>query len=81
MFQLQLENPTVGDWASSCLSELKYINVNLTLEEIRTISKEKYTSILKEKTSEAALEYLLAKQEKKEVNSLIHAWKWRNIFA
>ena len=33
----------------------------------------------KEKTSEAALEYLLAKQDEKE--SLIHAWKWRNIFA
>ena len=35
----------------------------------------------KEKTSEAALEYLLAKQDEKEVKSLIHAWKWRNILA
>ena len=65
MFNLQLENPTVGDWASSCLSDLKYINVNLTLEEIRKIPKEKYTGILKEKTRETALKYLLAKQGKK----------------
>ena len=61
-FSSWLEQPTTGDWASTCLKDLEYINVNLTLEEIRKISKPKYTSILKQRISEVALSYLVEKQ-------------------
>ena len=62
MLKLQLEQPTTGDWAGTCLKDLEYINVNLTLDEIRKISKPKYTSILKQRISEVALSYLVDKQ-------------------
>ena len=65
MLNLQLENPTKGDWASTCLSDFKYINWNITLEEIRSITKQNFLRILKEKISIKALSYLLEKQGKK----------------
>ena len=65
MLKLQLENPTRGDWASSCFKDLENINLKLTLEQIKSMKKEKYKSILKEKVSEAALKYLINKQGKK----------------
>ena len=65
MLKLQLENPTKGDWASTCLSDLQYINWNITLEEIRSMSKQNVLKILKEKIGTKALKYLLEKQGKK----------------
>ena len=65
MLNLQLEKPSSGDWASTCLSDIENINLKLTLEEIRTISKQKYLKTLKEKIKESALKYLLKKQGKK----------------
>ena len=67
MLKLQLENPTRGDWASSCFKDLENINLKLTLEQIKSMKKEKYKSIVKEKVSEAALKYLINKKEKKDV--------------
>ena len=32
---LQLKFPTRGDWASSCLQDLKYLEIELRIEEIR----------------------------------------------
>ena len=65
MLKLQLEQPTTGDWASTCLKDLEYLNVNLKLDEIRKISKTKYTNILKQRISEVALSYLVEKQGSK----------------
>merc|ERR1712240_489546 len=65
MLKLQLEKPTRRDWASSCLKDLENINLKLTLEQIKSMKKEKYKSIVKERVSEAALKYLINKQGKK----------------
>ena len=65
MLNLQLEKPSLGDWASTCLSDLENINLKLTLDEIRTISKQRYLMILKEKIKDSALKYLLKKRGKK----------------
>ena len=48
MLKLQLEQPTPGDWASTCLK------VKLTLDEIRTVPKQRII--------EVALSYILEKQ-------------------
>ena len=61
MFELQLEMPSRGDWASTCKKDLNYLQIGLSLEEIRNISKRKYSTILKDKTREFALKYLLEK--------------------
>ena len=58
-------NPKRGDWGSTCLSDLKELDINLSLEEIRTISKRKYTNMLKDRMRQNALVYLLGKQGQK----------------
>ena len=35
MLQLQLKMPSSGDWASTCVNNLKYLNINLTFREIQ----------------------------------------------
>ena len=39
MLKLQFEKPTPGDWAGTCQNDLKYINLNITKEEIRNTPK------------------------------------------
>ena len=65
MLILQLENPTRGDWASSCMKDLENINLKLTLDEIKSMKKKEYAKILKQKVEKAALKYLLDKRGKK----------------
>ena len=57
--------PKPGDWVSTCLDDLNYLKLNLTFEEIRKISKKRYSVILKEKITEIALNYLLDKRGSK----------------
>ena len=63
--QLQLEHPNRGDWGSTCLNDLKELEINLSLQEIRTISKSSFTNILKDRTKRNALAYLIGKKGKK----------------
>ena len=44
---------------------MNYLQIGLSLEEIRNISKRKYSTILKDKTREFALKYLLEKRGSK----------------
>ena len=61
----QLKNPTRGDWVSSCLKDLKYLNINLKIEEIRSMKKNKFREILKQSIEKKALQYLLKKRGSK----------------
>ena len=61
-FQLQVENPTKGDWVSACLKDLKELRINESFEEIKKISKEQFNKILKKRIHENALCYLKKKQ-------------------
>ena len=64
-FQLQLEQQTRGDWASTCLKDLKELRITESLEQIKLMTKNKFTSILKERVKENAFKYLLDKRGKK----------------
>ena len=61
-FQLQVKNPTRGDWASSCLKDLKELKIEKSFEEIRDMTKSKYNSLLKKTINENALNYLNKKK-------------------
>ena len=61
-FQLQVENPTKGDWVSACLKDLKDLRINESFEEIKKMSKEQFNKILKKRIYENALCYLKNKQ-------------------
>ena len=62
---LQFDEPSRGDWASTCTNDLKELNISYSLEEIRIMTKDKFKRILKEKVKESALKYLLEKKGKK----------------
>ena len=64
-FKIQLNNPTRGDWASTCQKDLKYLNIPLSHQEIQKMTKYKFTNLLKEKINEEALNYLKGKRSKK----------------
>ena len=52
----------IGDWASSCIEALKYLNINISIEEIKSMRKNRFQNILKRSTNEKALEYLLERR-------------------
>ena len=65
MFHLQLENPKRGDWPSMCKKNLKYLNINLTIQEIKDMSITYYTRLVRNKCRETAYSYLMQKRGKK----------------
>ena len=62
---LQFRNPTKGNWASSCLQDLKELGLNISLQEILELSKHQFLKIIKKAINKKALEYLLNKQGSK----------------
>ena len=64
-FELQLESTGRGDWTTMCLENLAYLNINLSLEEIKNLSCNKFKSIVKQSIQNAALAYLIGKQGSK----------------
>ena len=63
--KIQFENPTRGDWASSCLQNLEYLEIKMSLEEIQSIRMNKFRSLLRKSIKKKALEYLKLKQGSK----------------
>ena len=64
-FKLQTEQPTKGDWASMCRKDLKEMNIELDLKDIRKMPKESFSQMIKQKISEISLKYLLTKRNSK----------------
>ena len=63
--KLQFESPTRGDWASSCLDNLDYLNINMSLEEIKLLSLNQFRNLLDKSINIKALEYLQQKRGSK----------------
>ena len=61
----QYKNPTRVDWVSSCITDLKYLNINLTFDNIKSMKKNEFKKVLKESIKKKAFEYLLHKQGSK----------------
>ena len=68
MFKLQLEMPTKGDWVSTCFKDLKELEI--TLEDIKNMTKYRISKLLRQKANTRALKYLTEKQgvKGKEIN-------------
>ena len=76
VFELQLQYPTKNDWASDCLTNLKQMDINLSLEEIRLMPENKFKNIVRQKSKECAFRYLLKGRGRK---FNIKKSKWQNI--
>ena len=57
--QLQLQQPRRGEWASTCLENLKELEISLSLEDITKIKLSEYKQILKQQIQKVSLKYLL----------------------
>jgi hypothetical protein len=60
--QLQLEYPTRGDWASTCVQDLTDLNIEERFEDIKLMTKYKFSKLLKSKVNKSAFKYLIEKQ-------------------
>ena len=57
--------PTRGDWASTCIQDLKEFKIESSLEEIKMMSKYTFSKLLRNKANERAIKYLTEKQRVK----------------
>ena len=62
--KLQLEQSSKGDWVSTCLQDLKELEVKESLQEIKEISETKFANLLNSGIKKNALEYLKGKQRR-----------------
>ena len=65
VFQLQIENPKRGDWASSCIQNLKDLDIHLSFFEIKEMSQYKFINLIRKQCEESAFRYLMKKRGKK----------------
>ena len=63
--RLQFEKPKKGEWGAMCIENMKYLGIELTMEEIRALSKNRFMEILRKSIKEKALQYLLIKRGSK----------------
>ena len=58
-FMSQWKYPAKGDWTFEVKENLEEFNINMTLDEIKMKSKDSFTMMVKIKTKEYTLNYLL----------------------
>ena len=63
-FHSQDSNPVKNDWVLTCREDLENLNINLSFEEIKDLSKEKFKNIVKKAVSNKAFEYLTTEKTK-----------------
>lgn len=57
--KLQLKYPTRGDWASSCIENMKYLNIEMNIEEIKVTKQSEFKNRINEAIKIEALDYIL----------------------
>ena len=63
--ELQFKQPTRGDWASTCIENLKQLEISETLDEFKRMTRNKFINILNERIKNIALKYMLERQGQK----------------
>ena len=82
-FNAQLDNPVKGDWSEQVLLDLSEIDLQLTMLEIKNLSKETFRVKVKKAIERAALIWLMEEKGKKsKVKNLNHdVLKMQNFLA
>ena len=63
--KLQLEESRKGDWINTCFLNLKSLNINESLEEIKKMPRNKFKHEINQRIRENAFRYLLSKIQQK----------------
>ena len=64
-FYLQYEQRTKSDWVSTCIQNLKEMNINMTFNEIKEMKEKEYKDLIRKKCMELAYKYLMNKRGSK----------------
>ena len=64
VFYAQDSNPFKNDWSLTCREDLSSLAINLTYEEIRTMSKDQFKRTVKKAVSSQAYNYLIGEKSK-----------------
>ena len=64
-FNLQLNEPSKGDWAFQCQSDLKELKIHESFEEIRNMTHSQYLKRIKSQILQNAFEYLNKRRKRK----------------
>ena len=64
-FKLQLQQPLKGNWVSTCKNDLKEMEIELGLKEIRMMAKDNFKKLVKTRITEIAFKYLLDRRGSK----------------
>ena len=63
MLRAQQENPVRGDWFSETRTILSELNIQISIEDIRSMTRKKFKKLYKPMSEAAAFDYLHKKQE------------------
>ena len=61
---MPLENPVKGDWSEQVLSDIREINLQLSIQEIKQLSRESFRGKVKKAIETAAFKWLIAEKGK-----------------
>ena len=64
MLEAQQKHPVKGDWYSECCNILKYFEINQSLDTIKSMTRENFKRLTKERSEEVAFSELLKKKER-----------------
>lgn len=64
-FQCQANSPTINDWVTTCKSDLKHINLQLSFQQIKEMNLNNFKSMLIENIKTKALSYLSLRRKQK----------------
>ena len=62
--QAQAQNPNKDDWYQTILEDLKYLEIFLDFEQIKSTSRNQFKDLVDESVEEKAHEYLVEKLKK-----------------
>ena len=63
-FSVQWRFPVKGDWTETVKADLRYLEMDFTLEQIKKFKKENFAKIVKSQVHKIALRDLCEKKEK-----------------
>ena len=64
VFKATCENPLKKDFVQTCKKYMEILDIKLTFEEIREMSNMSFKKLVKQKTEEAGLKYLITEKNK-----------------
>ena len=63
VLKAQMDDPIKGDWILTIKQELEDFDLNLCMETIKQLKKEKFKNIIKKACKKAAFKFLMQKKQ------------------